>query len=148
MIDEIVVLSDSPKKKKIKRSFFESSAHQIEEIRLENYLKTDSSEPGGLMKFVRVSKSPPSTTKSEPSSCLNQMNLSNFNFILSPLVSITDKLKQVQFADFNPMTDDVDLWLNSFESKLIEFDALDQSLDVVIKFLDHSGLEFYRKIIR
>ena len=78
----------------------------------------------------------------------SRTNLSNFNFIFSPMVSITDKLKQVQFADFDPMTDDVDLWLNSFESKLIEFDALDQSLDVVIKFLDHSGLEFYRKIIR
>ena len=74
------------------------------------------------------------------------MNLSNF--IFSPMVSITDKLKQVQFADFDPMTDDIDLWLNSFESKLIEFDALDQSLDVVIKFLDHLGLKLYRQTVR
>ena len=108
---------------------------------------TKSSEPKASF---NSSEARPSfnSSKPGPSSRLDDVNLSNFNFAIPSLISVTKRLRQIQFDDFDPMTVDVDPWLNSFESKLIEFDALDQSLDVVIKFLDHFGLEFYRQTIR
>lgn len=80
---------------------------------------------------------------------LSRLNLPNFNLSLncSPQ-SATEKLREVGFAEFNPMTSDAAAWLGSFEKRVTEFGCLDQALSIIIKYLDEFGLDFYRQTIR
>ena len=77
----------------------------------------------------------------------DQLNLSNLSLSFSPQ-SVTEKLRKVGFAEFNPMTSDAAAWLGSFEKRVTEFGCLDQALSIIIKYLDEFGLDFYRQTIR
>ena len=84
---------------------------------------------------------------SKISSSSNQTGESaSLNF--SSLQTTLEKIKKIEFNDFDPLTTDPDTWLSLFEAKMIELDTLDQSLSFICKYLDLSGLEFYRQTIR
>ena len=66
----------------------------------------------------------------------------------SSLQTTLGKKMKFELNDFDPLTTDPDTWLSLFESKMIELDTLHQALTIVCKYLDLSGLEFYRQTIR
>ena len=78
-------------------------------------------------------------SKTSPSS--NQTGASSLQTTMS-------KMKKIELNDYDPLTTEAGAWLSLFESKMIEIDTLHQSLTIVCKYLDLSGLEFYHQTIR
>ena len=78
-------------------------------------------------------------------SSADQVNLS-LNFL--SVQSAAEKLREAGFAEFNPMTSDAAVWLDSFENRVTEFGCVDQALSIIIRHLDEFGLDFYRQTIR
>ena len=67
---------------------------------------------------------------------------------VSSLQAVIRKMKKIELNDYDPLTTEAGTWLSLFESKMIEIDTLHQSLTIVCKYLDLSGLEFYHQTIR
>ena len=156
---------------KSERTIFDFSTRQFEPIQVNfeddpaneevfctfennnNFLKSTSKSVNphfivdSLDSMISSSSNQTGASSNQTGSSSNQTGESaSLNF--SSLQTTLCKKKKIEFNDFDPLTTDPDTWLSLFEAKMIELDAFHQSLSIVCKYLDLSGLEFYRQTIR
>ena len=158
---------------KSERTIFDFSTRQFEPIQVNfeddpaneevfctfennnNFLKSTSKSVNphfivdSLDSMISSSSNQTGASSNQTGSSSNQTGESaSLNFNFSSLQTSLSKKKKIELNDFDPLTADLDTWLSLFEAKMIELDTLDQSLSFICKYLDLSGLEFYRQTIR
>jgi len=115
--------------------------------RISNPYYKSPSKQNSTTQNDRSSKSA-SFTATSPLNQAHSIQATSFpNLSASISQSITEKLRKIKFPDYNSITTDVHEWISLFESKMTEFNVIEQSVKIIIKFLDDSGLEFYLQTI-